>query len=270
MENEVYRRERDFTVCGTVGICATTREQLVKEILELPRTPVSANVALIGVPAVVMAKDDPKIEEIYSEATIAAIDGMPIAKIGRRKGFACERCGATDFMDILLRESVERNMTHYFYGGKNNEVLDKLRENLIERFPGIQIKGMYSPPFRPLTEEEDRAICEKINSLKPDFLWVGIGAPKQEVWMQEHREKIHGTVMLGVGAAFDFFAGTLKKAPEWMENAGLEWLFRLVMEPKRLWKRYIIGGAKFVLYSCKARYVRKKPILCEEEYENTF
>ena len=146
----------------------------------------------------------------------------------------------------MFKESVTQNRTHYFYGGKNDEVLRALRENLERDYPGIRISGMYSPPFRPLTDEEDRAVCEEINSLHPDFLWVGIGAPKQEMWMWKHREKIQNTVMLGVGAGFDFFAGTLDKAPAWMEKASLEWLYRLIKEPKRLWKRYILGGVKFL------------------------
>lgn len=101
-------------------------------------------------------------------------------------------------------------------------------------------------------------VCEMINKLKPDFLWVGIGAPKQELWMAEHKEKIHDTVMLGVGAGFDFLAGTLKKAPKWMEQASLEWMFRLMMEPKRLWKRYIVGGVKFFYYSISSRKNSKR------------
>lgn len=150
---------------------------------------------------------------MYSKATMAIIDGMPIVKRGRKLGFECDRCAAPDIMGPIFEESVKRNKTHYFYGGKDDEVLVKLRENLEKAYPGIQILGMYSPPFRPLTDEEDAAICREINELKPDFLWVGIGAPKQEMWMWKHQEKIHGTRMLGVGAGFNFFAGTLDKAP---------------------------------------------------------
>lgn len=116
---------------------------------------------------------------------------------------------------------------------------------------------MYSPPFRALTEEEDKKICDEINELKPDFLWVGIGAPKQEMWMWKHQEKIHNTVMFGVGAGFNFFAGTLDKAPKWMEKASLEWLFRLSKEPKRLWRRYILGGFKYLYYSAEYKLKKK-------------
>ncbi len=253
MDDVVYQRKRDFEVCGVVGVCATTREEFVREVFTMPTAPVSATVDLVGVPAVVSAREDPRYAKMYGASTMAAIDGAPIVKIGRRRGFECERCAAPDIMGLVFAEGVRCGSTHYFYGGKDDGVLERLRGNLEKRYPGIQIVGMYAPPFRPLTEEEDRSVCEEINRLHPDFLWVGIGAPKQEMWMWEHREKIHDTVMLGVGAGFDFFAGTLAKAPAWMEEAGLEWLFRLSKEPKRLWRRYILGGFKYIYYTIEAK-----------------
>ena len=249
----IYQRKRDFDVCGTIGVCALTREEFVKEVFTMPTFPVSATVDLVGVPAVVMSKENPKYARMYNNCTMAAIDGMPIVKLGLRKGIRCERCAAPDIRGPVFKESIKRGKTHYFYGGKNEEVLKKLRCNLEKDYPGIQIVGMYSPPFRPLTSKEDKDICEEINNLHPDFLWVGIGAPKQEMWMWEHQAKIRDTVMLGVGAGFDFFAGTLAKAPEWVEKAGLEWLFRLSREPKRLWRRYVLGGAKYIYYLAEAR-----------------
>lgn len=248
MDEKIYQRKRDFTVCGVVGVCATTRQEFVQEVFNMPTSPVSATVDLVGVPAIISAKEDPKIAEMYNKSSFAAIDGMPIVKIGLKKGIACERCAAPDIMGVVFTESIKTSKTHYFYGGKDNQVLKKLRENLERDYPGIQISGMYAPPFRPLTEGEDAAICAEINALQPDFLWVGIGAPKQEMWMWEHQKKIHNTVMLGVGAGFNFFAGALDKAPEWMEKASLEWFFRLCKEPKRLWKRYMLGGLKWIYY----------------------
>ena len=249
---EIYRKERKLTVCG-VGVCPTTREEFLEEAFSMPVTPVSATIDLIGVPAVISARENPTVASVYEEASFAAIDGMPIVKIARKKGFHAERCAAPDIMGMMFAESVKQGKTHYFYGGKDDDVLRKLRENLTRDYPGIRVAGMYSPPFRPLTEEEDKAVCAEINACRPDYLWVGIGAPKQEIWMQEHREKIHGTVMLGVGAGFNFFAGTLDKAPAWMEKASLEWVFRLGKEPKRLWKRYILGGAKWIYYRSEER-----------------
>ncbi len=249
---ELYQRKRDFTVCG-VGFCATTRAEFVREAFSMPTSPVSGTIDLIGVPGVNSAKEDPNVAEMYASSTFAAIDGMPIVKIANKKGFECERCAAPDIMGFMFEESVKQGKTHYFYGGKDNTVLSKLKANLEKDYPGIKIVGMYSPPFRALTDEEEESICSEINGLHPDFLWVGIGAPKQEMWMWKHRDKIHGTVMLGVGAGFNFFAGTLDKAPAWMEKASLEWLYRLFKEPKRLWKRYILGGCKWLFYRFEAK-----------------
>lgn len=245
--NEVYRRKRDFYVFDSVGVCATTKEQFVEEVFNLPTEPVSASVVLVGVPAVIAAKENQEIAQVYNKASLAAIDGMPIVKMGRKLGFKCERCAAPDIMGPVFEKSIEQGKTHFFYGA-TDETLKKLKANLEKKYPGIKIVGMYSPPFRPLTEEEDRYVVDMINDAKPDFLWVGIGAPKQEIWIMDHAEKIKKCVMLGVGAGFNFFAGTLDKAPKWMEDYSLEWLFRLIKEPKRLWKRYIIGGFKFLYY----------------------
>ena len=161
MEKNMYKRKRDFTVCGIVGVCATTKNEFVREVFSMPTSPVSATVDLVGVPAIISAKENPKIAEMYSQATMAAIDGMPIVKIGRRKGFTCERCAAPDIMGMVFEEGVRQGKTHYFYGGKDNEVLNKLRANLERDYPGIKIVGMYSPPFRPLNEEEDRRFARK-------------------------------------------------------------------------------------------------------------
>ena len=148
----IYQRKRDFEVCGVVGVCATTKKEFVREVFSMPTSPVSATVDLVGVPAIISAKEDPQIAEMYNKSTMAAIDGMPIVKIGRRKGFTCERCAAPDIMGEVFKEGVKQGKTHYFYGGKDDDVLEKLRSNLDKEFTGIQIAGMYSPPFRPLTD----------------------------------------------------------------------------------------------------------------------
>ena len=249
---EIYRRNRDCSICG-VGFCVMTKEQLIDEIFRLPIESVSASVSLVGVPGIISANENSDVAKTYENSTMVIIDGMPIVKICKKKGFICDRCAAPDIMPLIFQESIKQRKTHFFYGGKDDTVLKKLCDNLKRDYPGIQIVGRYSPPFRPLTDEEDKAVCDEVNESKPDFLWVGIGAPKQEIWMQHHREKIHGTVMLGVGAGFDFFAGALKKAPKWMETAGLEWVYRLIIEPKRLWKRYIWGGFKWIYYRAKYR-----------------
>ena len=256
-QTSIYHRKRDLTVWGCIGVCAATRQGFIDELFSLPTEPVSATVDLVGIPAVISAKEDDELRRMYNDCTFAAMDGMPIVKMARRRGLKCERCAGPDIMEPVFSESVLRGKTHYFYGGKDDTVLKKLRERLEAEHPGIRIVGMYSPPFRPLTAVEDAHIVDEINSLHPDLIWVGIGAPKQELWMQEHRDRIHGAVMLGVGAAFNFYAGTLAKAPHWMEEAGIEWLFRLIREPARLWRRYLIGGMKYMYYSLRWLILRR-------------
>lgn len=147
-------------------------------------------------------------------------------------------------MGEVFKTSAKKGYRHYFYGSKE-ETLEKLYQKLNENYPGIQIAGMYSPPFRPLTEEEDKAVIERINETKPDFVWVGLGAPKQERWMAAHQGEING-LMIGVGAGFDYYAENIKRAPMWMQKSNLEWLYRLIQDPKRLFKRYLVTNTKFI------------------------
>jgi N-acetylglucosaminyldiphosphoundecaprenol N-acetyl-beta-D-mannosaminyltransferase len=147
-------------------------------------------------------------------------------------------------MGEILKVSVEKGYRHYFYGS-TEETLEKLYQTLEREYPGIQIAGMYSPPFRPMTEEEDKAIVERINETKPDFVWIGLGAPKQERWMAAHQGKVVG-LMVGVGAGFDYFAGNISRAPRWMQRSNLEWLYRLMQDPKRLFHRYWHTNTRFI------------------------
>jgi N-acetylglucosaminyldiphosphoundecaprenol N-acetyl-beta-D-mannosaminyltransferase len=142
-------------------------------------------------------------------------------------------------------QAVARGWHHFFYGGAPG-VAEKLVTRLCARFPGLSVVGSYSPPFRPLTTAEDCSVVEQINTARPDIVWVGISTPKQEYWMAEHVGKITAPVLIGVGAAFDFHAGLKKQAPRWMQRSGLEWCFRLLTEPRRLWRRYLVNNPSFV------------------------
>jgi N-acetylglucosaminyldiphosphoundecaprenol N-acetyl-beta-D-mannosaminyltransferase len=146
-------------------------------------------------------------------------------------------------METFCRETGAK-YRHFFYGGAPG-IADRLAQVEQERY-GIRIAGTYCPPFRPLTEEEDKAVIAMINEAAPDVVWVGLSTPKQEKWMYEHRNRLQVPLLLGVGAAFDLNSGQLKQAPEWMREHGLEWLFRLMAEPKRLWRRYLVQGSRFV------------------------
>ena len=170
-----------------------------------------------------------------------------------------ERVPGPDLMPEVFAESEKKGYRHFFYGS-TPETLKALEKNLKKTYPKLHIAGMYSPPFHPLSEEEDRKIISIINDSKPDFIWVGLGAPKQEQWMYEHQDKVTG-VMLGVGAGFDFHAGTVKRAPKWMQEWCLEWLFRIAQDPKRLLKRYLSTNFAFLFYLWKERKNVKKEFL---------
>ena len=153
-----------------------------------------------------------------------------------------------DLMPEILRLSEAEGYTHYFYGS-TERTLKYLEKNIREKYPKLKIAGIYSPPFRRLTKEEDQKVIERINAAKPDFIWVGLGAPKQEKWMAAHQGKIEG-FMVGVGAAFDYLVGNIKRAPKWMQDKNMEWAYRLMQEPKRLFSRYWHSNTKFIWYAC--------------------
>jgi N-acetylglucosaminyldiphosphoundecaprenol N-acetyl-beta-D-mannosaminyltransferase len=175
-------------------------------------------------------------------------DGMPLVWLGRSQGFPMKRrVYGPELMETFCSQTGSR-YRHFFYGGAPG-VADHLAKVEHERH-GIQIVGTYCPPFRPLTEEEEREVETMVEAARPDVIWVGLSTPKQEKWMFEHRDRLNVPVMLGVGAAFDLNTGRLKQAPAWMRENGLEWLFRLIAEPRRLWRRYIVNGSKFAWAVC--------------------
>ena len=176
---------------------------------------------------------------------MAIPDGGPLSSVGRKRGFSnMERTTGPDYMKEILKISAKEGYRHYFYGS-TEKTLDKLRKTIEKKYPNVQVAGMYSPPFRSLTKEEDENIVEMINAGNADFIWIGLGAPKQERWMAEHQGKIRG-FMVGVGAAFDYEAGNIERAPLGMQKFNLEWLYRLMQEPKRLFKRYFYTNTKFI------------------------
>ena len=150
-------------------------------------------------------------------------------------------------MDAMFNATMDGSVSHYFYGS-TKETIEKLIQNVTAKYPGINVAGAYSPPFRKLTDQEDQKVIDMINNSGADMLWVALGAPKQEIWMSEHKDKI-AAVMFGVGAAFDFHAGTTKRAPYMIRKMGFEWLYRLFQDPKRLIRRYVVTNIKFMIYS---------------------
>jgi N-acetylglucosaminyldiphosphoundecaprenol N-acetyl-beta-D-mannosaminyltransferase len=195
---------------------------------------------------IIQAKDEPDFAEILNSADIATPDGMPVVWALRSFGArGQQRVYGPTLMLELCRSAAENGHRLYLYGG-HEDVLPLLESSLCRRFPGLRVAGRYAPPFRALTEEEDLAIQEKIQSSGADLIFVGLSTPKQERWMFAHRLAFPGAIMIGVGAAFDFHAGRTKQAPGWMQRLGLEWLFRLGTEPRRLWRRYVLVTPRFL------------------------
>jgi N-acetylglucosaminyldiphosphoundecaprenol N-acetyl-beta-D-mannosaminyltransferase len=203
-------------------------------------------VAVTDMHSLMQAHRSPDFKGVLSAAALAVPDGFPLAWLGRRKGFPVRRrVYGPELIERFCGVTAAKNYRHFFYGGGPGVAAD-LACRFAEHFPGLQVAGSCCPPFRPLTEQEDADIVARINAARPDVVWVGLGAPKQEQWMFEHRERLQAPVLVGVGAAFDFHTGRVAQAPRWMREHGLEWLFRLAHEPRRLWRRYLIYGPQFV------------------------
>lgn len=238
---------KDVPFCNVLGVKISTLsmdgtvDYLIKNVEGL-----SGNyICVANVHTTVMSYDNEKYRDIQNGGAMALPDGAPLSVVARINGYrGAERVAGPDLMGEMFRVSEKRGYRHYFYGSKS-ETLALLQQRLKERYPYIEIAGMYSPPFRVLTESENQEIIEKINESTPDFIWVGLGAPKQEQWMAAHQGMLHG-VMIGVGAGFDYLAGNLKRAPKWMQRCSLEWLYRLLQEPGRLLERYLYTNLKFI------------------------
>jgi len=197
---------------------------------------------------IVEAQHDPSFKEILNSTDAVVPDGMPLVWLGRRKGHHLpRRVYGPDLVLEFCEKTAGRGYRHFFYGGEPG-VPERLAESLKRRFPTIEVCGTFSPPMRPLDPEEDKEIVSMISRAAPDVLWVGLGTPKQERWMHEHRDQLQIPVMVSVGAAFDILSGRRNQAPRWMREHGLEWLFRLLQEPRRLWRRYLIYGTEFIAY----------------------
>lgn len=235
-----------------VNIAVTNMDKTVASIRENLEAWRGEYICVSNVHTTVTAYGDASYRDIQNGAVMALPDGGPLSSFSRSQGYPeAERVTGPDLMRELLTQSGERKWRHYFYGS-TPETLELLREKVEQRYPGAQIAGMMSPPFRELSPEEDAEIVRQINEANPDFVWVGLGAPKQERWMAAHRGRVHA-LMIGVGAAFDYEAGNIQRAPMWMQKHNLEWLYRLMQDPKRLLKRYFSTNVRFLLWTWKEK-----------------
>lgn len=205
-------------------------------------------VCVRDVHGIMRAVEDPAMMAIQRGAGLVTPDGMPLVWIAKARGFDdISRVSGADLMETLCDATQDTGIGHFFYGGREG-VAERLITLLQERLPGLSVAGHYCPPFRALTPVEDENVVHNIRNSGARIVWVGISTPKQEFWMRDHVGRLPGVTLIGVGAAFDFHAGMVKRAPRWMQERGLEWLHRLASEPRRLWRRYLIIAPQFVFH----------------------
>ena len=236
----VYPPEKQFVV--SVGISKTSYGEIVALCRQWAAENRTHYICVTNVYSIMLAKDDPEIAKVFNEADIATPDGMPVVWALRTLGSPRQQ---RVYGPTLMLELCGAGLRPFLYGGRE-DTLPVLKTRLERQFPGLDIVGAYAPPFRPLTAAEEEDVRARIQSSGADIVFVGIGAPKQEQWMHQHRDCFPGLTLIGVGAAFDFFASRTRQAPRWMQNNGLEWLFRLVTEPLRLWRRYLLVSPRFL------------------------
>lgn len=246
------------TILGT-NIDVTSMKQTINYLTENMEELRGNYICVSNVHTTVMAYRDEKYRIVQNSGAMALPDGKPLSIVSRRKGYCeAERVPGPDLMLEIFKVSKEKKYKHYFYGSSEN-TLKELKQSLRKEYPWIDIVGMYSPPFREMTEQEDEEVIRIINDALPDFVWIALGAPKQEIWMYEHKNKIDA-VMIGVGAAFDFNAGTVKRAPKWMQECCLEWLYRITQDPRRLLPRYFNTNIAFLWMVFKENFKYRKEV----------
>jgi len=218
-------------------------------------------ICVTGVHGVSEAQSNPEFRQILNRAFLCTPDGMPLVWVGRWQGQKqMDRVYGPDLMLAVMELSEKTGWRHYFYGGANGTAR-MLQGKMLERFPTLQIVGVCEPPFRPLNSDEQKELQEEVRLARPDIMWVGLSTPKQERFMAQNLDQLDVTLMVGVGAAFDFHAGKVRQAPKWMQRSGLEWFFRLCCEPRRLWKRYFKNNPLFLArLFCQCTGLRKFPL----------
>ncbi len=228
-----------------IDIVVADPEEAVKTVLGERKELKGQYISFANAHTTVTANRDREFHRVQQEAVYVMPDGRPLSKLLRFRGYRQARqIAGPDFLQKMIEATADGKASHYFYGG-SEKTIQALKKKFSKKYPDLRIAGMESPPYRHLSVPEEQAMIERINRSGADFIWVGLGAPKQEYFMWEHKDLFDG-VMLGVGAGFDFQAGTVKRAPEWMQRYYLEWLYRLLQEPGRLWKRYVVTNLKFI------------------------
>jgi N-acetylglucosaminyldiphosphoundecaprenol N-acetyl-beta-D-mannosaminyltransferase len=220
-------------------------EEAVEIVLGWMEDPASRTAHFCNVHLVVTAHDSRPLLEALESGTLNATDGMPLVWMARHLGARGERVPGPDLMLAVMDRGRAHDARHYLYGGAPG-VAEALERRLVADLPGLQVVGAWSPPFSPPTADELDADLVRIQVASPDFVWVGLGAPKQEYWVEQARGRLRVAGVMTVGAAFDFHSGAKRRAPHWMQRTGLEWLYRLAREPRRLVRRYLTTNTRFV------------------------
>jgi N-acetylglucosaminyldiphosphoundecaprenol N-acetyl-beta-D-mannosaminyltransferase len=249
-----------YRVCG-VRVDAHQIPTAVDALLASRRDGAPMAVHLVNAGTLSLARHDPELTALLARADLNLPDGMPLVWLARKRlglTHMVDRCYGPDLMLALLDEGRAHGLRHYFYGS-SPEVVEELAVRMRDRFPGLEVVGVESPPFRALRPEESDALVERVRASGADVVWVGLGTPKQDVFVDRYREQL-GAALIAVGAAFDFHAGAKKQAPRWVQRVGMEWAFRLLAEPGRLWKRYLVGNTQFVW-----GVLRDKPTLVTDD-----
>ena len=231
-----------------VGVSVLDQDRAREFLFDAARDGRRGYVAVTGVHGVSEAQRDPTLRDILNRALLVTPDGMPMVWMGKLQGHqSIQRVYGPDLMLNLLEHSAAEGFRHFFYGGVPG-VAEELRRGLEMRFPGVKIVATYTPPFRRLSDGEIGELQTLVRGTRPDFFWVGLSTPKQEQFMAQYMSILpEATIFIGVGAAFDLLSGRVRQAPKWMQRSGLEWLFRLSQEPKRLGRRYLVNNPIFAL-----------------------
>jgi N-acetylglucosaminyldiphosphoundecaprenol N-acetyl-beta-D-mannosaminyltransferase len=225
-------------------------DDAVNAVIGWMAAPASRTAHFCNVHLAVSAYDSRKLLETLESGSFNATDGMPLVWMARRLGARGERVAGPDLMLAVMDRGRALGARHYLYGGARG-VAGALERRLVAQLPGLLVVGAASPPFRPSTAAELEADLARIQVADADFVWVGLGAPKQEYWVERARRRLRVAGILAVGAAFDFHSGWKRRAPRWMQRTGTEWLFRLAIEPRRLWRRYLVTNARFILLAVR-------------------
>jgi N-acetylglucosaminyldiphosphoundecaprenol N-acetyl-beta-D-mannosaminyltransferase len=270
MEDFLDQRERpqaDFGVLEIRGIRVAAVNVLRACDLICARAPLTEGeyVTVTGAHGIVESVYDKRVLDAHQRAAIVVADGMPLVWLGRLLGYSSiGRVNGPELMEVLFARQEYRNLKHFFYGGSES-VVTNFRNVIVSRFGDFNLIGAHYPPFKPLGFSEDEEVLARIRALQPNIVWVGLSTPKQEVWMHMHMAKIGCGIGVGVGAAFDLLSGTTRRAPRWIQRSGFEWLFRLAVEPRRLYKRYFFVIPRFAYFwletLIKQRYKRHSKVV---------